>query len=99
MKVAVFGAKAYDIKHLSQENRKFYHDLVFLDVNLNAMTATLARGFNAVCAFVNDELDEECLKKLSENGVRTVALRCAGFNNVDLDAASVHNITVVRVPD
>jgi D-lactate dehydrogenase len=99
MKVAVFGAKTYDIKYLSQENSRFNHDLVFLDVNLNSMTANLAEGFNPVCAFVNDELDEECLKKFSNCGVRTVALRCAGFNNIDLDAASAHNIKVVRVPD
>lgn len=99
MKVAVFGAKTYDKKHLSQENRKFNHDLVFLEVNLNSLTATLAQGFDAVCAFVNDELNKECLEKLSCCGVRTVALRCAGFNNVDLDAAAALHITIVRVPE
>ncbi len=99
MKVAVFGAKSYDKKHLSQENRKFNHALVFLDVNLNALTASLAQGFDAVCAFVNDVLDKACLEKLSHSGVKTVALRCAGFNNVDLDAAAAFNITVVRVPE
>lgn len=99
MKVAIFGAKSYDKKHLSQENRKFNHDLVFLDVNLNALTASLAQGFDAVCAFVNDVLDKACLEKLSHSGVKTVALRCAGFNNVDLDAAAALNITVVRVPE
>lgn len=99
MKVAIFGAKTYDRKHLSQENRKFNHNLVFLDVNLTSLTATLAQGFDAVCAFVNDELDKECLEKLSHSGVKTVALRCAGFNNVDLDAAAALNITVVRVPE
>jgi len=99
MKVAVFGAKSYDKKHLSHENRRFNHALVFLDVNLNALTASLAQGFDAVCAFVNDVLDKACLEKLSHSGVKTVALRCAGFNNVDLDAAAALNITVVRVPE
>ncbi|MBN1602979.1 MAG: 2-hydroxyacid dehydrogenase [Chitinispirillaceae bacterium] len=99
MKVAVFGTKPYDKKYFSQENKGFNHELVFLDVPLNSMTATLARGFKAVCVFVNDEVDKECLKRLSDCGVRAVALRCAGFNNVDLGAASSLGIVIVRVPE
>lgn len=99
MKVAVFGAKSYDRKYFSEENEHFNHELVFLDAQLSAMTATLAMGFNAVCAFVNDEVDRECLKKLSACGVTTVALRCAGFNNVDVGAATSLNIAIVRVPE
>lgn len=99
MKVAVFGAKSYDKKFLSDGNQHFKHELVFLEPHLNSMTATLAAGFNAVCAFVNDELDKECLQQLSDCGVNTVALRCAGFNNVDLSAAASLGITIVRVPE
>ncbi len=99
MKVAIFSAKSYDKRYFELENTSFNHELVFFEANLNSMTATLAKGFIAVCAFVNDELDRECLKKLSDCGIKTVALRCAGFNNVDLDAASDLEIAVVRVPE
>lgn len=99
MKVAVFGAKSYDKKYFDQVNREFKHELSYFDAHLNSMTAALAEGFGAVCAFVNDELDEPCLKKLSDLKIATVALRCAGFNNVDLGAAASLNITVVRVPE
>lgn len=99
MKVAVFGAKSYDKRYFELVNQKFKHELNFFEANLNSTTATLAKGFLAVCAFVNDELDSECLIKLSECGIRTVALRCAGFNNVDLGAAASLDITVVRVPE
>ena len=99
MKVAVFSTKSYDKKYFEQENRKFNHELVFFDTNLNFVTAALAKGFDAVCAFVNDEVDKECLKKLSEYGIRAIALRCAGFNNVDLNVASALDIAVLRVPE
>lgn len=98
MKVAVFGAKSYDKQYFSTENERFGHELIFLDAHLNKRTATLAKGFNAVCAFVNDEIDRQCLKQLSDCGINTVALRCAGFNNVDLKVAAALNIAVVRVP-
>ncbi len=99
MKVAVFGAKSYDRMFFSRINSQFGHDLVYFDAHLNAMTANLEAGFDAVCAFVNDDLDQACLEKLAACGIRTVALRCAGFNNVDLDAATRLTITVVRVPE
>ncbi len=99
MKVAVFGSKSYDRKYLAQENKTFNHELVFLDPHLNSLTATLARGFDAVCVFVNDVLDKKCLQNLLDIGIKTIALRCAGFNNVDLHAAASLNITVVRVPE
>jgi D-lactate dehydrogenase len=99
MRVAIFSAKSYDKRYFEQENRDFQHELVFFEANLNAVTAPLADGFTAVCAFVNDELDKECLERLSGCGVQSVALRCAGFNNVDLDTAALLGITVVRVPE
>ncbi len=99
MRVAVFGARSYDKEFFSAENQNFGHELVFLEAHLNATNATLAAGFEGVCAFVNDALDGECLAKLSDSGVRVVALRCAGFNNVDLEAAESLGISVVRVPE
>ena len=99
MKVAVFGSKSYDRKYFSEENEGFNHELIFLDPHLNSLTARLAIGFDAVCAFVNDEVDGDCLKVLSDGGVKAIALRCAGFNNVDVDAAASLDITIVRVPE
>lgn len=99
MKVAMFGAKSYDKKYFDQANKQFDHKLIYFDAHLNAMTATLSNGFGAVCVFVNDEIDMDCLKMLSKSGIGTVALRCAGFNNVDLRAASSLGISVVRVPE
>ena len=99
MKVAIFGAKSYDRKYLDQANNEFNHDLTYFDVHLNVTIAPLAKGFEAVCVFVNDEIDENCLRKLSDLGITIIALRCAGFNNVDLSVAASLNITVVRVPE
>lgn len=61
-------------------------------------TVTLATGFEAVCVFVNDRLDRQIMEILSQQGIKLIALRCAGYNNVDLDAARELEITVVRVP-
>jgi D-lactate dehydrogenase len=98
MRVAVFGARSYDRRHLGAANERHGHDLVFLDASLDANTARLAEGSGAVCAFVNDRLDADVLGLLKDVGVRLVALRCAGFNNVDLNAAEALGLPVVRVP-
>jgi len=98
MKVIVFNTKSYDKKFLTDANKDFGHELTFLDVHLNADTCKLASGFEVVCAFVNDHLTKEILTLLAQNGVRLIALRCAGFNNVDLQTAADLKITVVRVP-
>lgn len=99
MKVAVFGAKPYDEKYFNLVNEKYNHQLTFLESHLNATTARLAKGYDAVCAFVNDEVGAECLEVLAERDIHTLALRCAGFNNVDLVKAAELNIQVVRVPE
>lgn len=70
----------------------------FHDFRLNADSAATAQGAQAVCVFVNDRVDAPCIEVLAEHGVRLIALRCAGFNNVDLAAAKAHGIAVVRVP-
>jgi D-lactate dehydrogenase len=98
MKTAMFSTRSYDINHfqplLNADNIEFK----YFDTQLNLQTAQLAQGFDAVCAFVNDDLSAPVLNKLAELGVKIVAMRCAGFNNVDIAAAKDLGITVVRVP-
>lgn len=98
MKVCVFSAKSYDRQFLEAALAESGHELVFLEARLTAETAELAKGFEAVCVFVNDQLDATVLGSLADHGVRLVALRCAGFNNVDLVTAGELGIKVVRVP-
>ena len=98
MRIAVFSTKAYDRRFLTASNAAFGHDLTFYEPRLTPETAILAAGFPAICAFVNDVLDRQVLVTLADNGTRLVALRAAGFNNVDLRAADELDITVVRVP-
>jgi D-lactate dehydrogenase len=98
MKVAVFSTKRYDQKSFELINTNYQHELTFFDFRLTQQTAIMAQGFDAVCAFVNDDLSEPVLKELANHGVRLIAMRCAGFDKVDLDAAKSLNIQVVRVP-
>lgn len=98
MRVAVFGTKAYDRRFLEAANERFGHELAFFEPHLDVTTVPLAAGFPAVCVFVNDRLDAAVLKMLHECGARFVALRCAGYNNVDLHVAERLGIAVVRVP-
>lgn len=100
MKVAVFSTKAYDRAFLSAANAAAgaRHDFVFLETRLGSDSAVLAAGAGAVCVFVNDRVDRPVLVKLAGQGVRLIALRSAGFNNVDLAAARELGIAVARVP-
>lgn len=100
MKVAVFSTKPYDREFLSSANQRCAngHDLRFLEPRLSLETAQLAHGAAAVCAFVNDVLDRPVLEMLAASETRLVALRCAGFNNVDLSAARDLGVAVARVP-
>jgi D-lactate dehydrogenase len=98
MRVAVFSQKPYDREFLLAANEGHGHELVFFELHLNPVTAALARDFPAVCAFVNDCLDATVLETLVAGGTRLIALRCAGFNNVDLAAADRLGVTVARVP-
>ena len=95
--VAVYSAKPYDRRTFDAANDGTL-ELAYHDVRLDPATARYAAGADVVCAFVNDDLGAEVLGVLAELGVRGVALRCAGFNNVDLDAAHRHGLPVVRVP-
>jgi len=96
MKVAVFSTKPYDRSFLAATSCR--HEFTFLEPRLAPETAKLAAGFPAVCVFVNDQLDTTVLKQLADQGTKLIALRCAGFSNVDLAAARDFGLTVVRVP-
>jgi len=98
MKIAVFSSKAYDKKFLEAANKENKHELVFFEPRLTENTAILAAGFPAVCAFINDQLDEKTLRVLASQGTKLIALRSAGFNNVNLKVAAELGMTVVRVP-
>ena len=100
MDVAVFSAKPYDRRFLDAANAAAggRHRLRFHEARLSGATAVLANGAGAVCLFVNDGADEAALGELARAGVRLVALRSAGFNNVDLPAARRFGVTVARVP-
>jgi D-lactate dehydrogenase len=98
VQITVFSTKPYDRAFLDAANAAYGHVLVYQDARLSAATALLSRGSEVVCAFVNDLLDRAVLSILAEWGVRLVALRCAGFNNVDLAAAQELGISVARVP-
>ena len=98
MKVAFFSAKPYDRVSFKAVNDRYGHELVFFEPRLTSDTAALAEGFQAVCVFINDTLDAATLRAIAQTGTQVIALRCAGFNNVDLPAASELGMSVVRVP-
>ncbi|GEO03864.1 lactate dehydrogenase [Adhaeribacter aerolatus] len=98
MKIIFFSAKPYDQQFFTEVNQQFNFELNFLEAHLNSKTAVLAKGYDVVCVFVNDTVTNEELKVLAEQGIKLLALRCAGFNNVDLKAAGALGIKVVRVP-
>lgn len=97
-KVIFFGVQPYDREVFTELNRSYSLDIVFHRSHLNQNNVPLAVGADAVCIFVNDTADAATVEALACYGVRLIALRCAGFNNVDLEAAARHGITVVRVP-
>lgn len=96
MKLAVFNAKRYDRQFLSEASG---WQLTFFDAHLNEQSASLAAGFDAVCCFVNDVVNDAVLTQLHNLGVRLVAMRCAGVNNVDVAAAQRLGMRVCRVPE
>ncbi len=98
MRVAVFSSKPYDVRYLAAAAAGTDHRLDFFEARLNWEQVPLASGHDAVCVFVHDEVDERVLRALADGGTRLVALRAAGFNNVDLEAARDAGIRVCRVP-
>ncbi len=99
MKILIFDTKKYDLASFRHEAKQYPRlQLEFLETDLNRKTAELTHGFDAVCAFVNSEIGADTLNALAHCGVKLLLMRCAGFNNVDLDAAKREGITVLRVP-
>lgn len=96
MKIAFFSTQPYDKEYFERYNDQ--HEIIFFEARLNEQTVKLAAGCEAICAFVNDRLDAGIITSLKEMGIKIIAQRCAGFNNVDVVAARNNNITVVRVP-
>ncbi|WP_310558439.1 2-hydroxyacid dehydrogenase [Flavobacterium sp.] len=98
MKVAVFGTQFYEREYFNKYNIDLKHELVFFEESLNADSADLAKGFTAVCVFVTDKIDKNCIEKLAKLDVKLIDLRSAGYNNVDIESAKANNIKVLRVP-
>lgn len=96
-KIAFFDTKPYDILFFQEMNKDFGFDIRFLESHLNKHTAKLAKGFDGVCAFVNDTIDKDVIDTLVSSGVKAVGLRCAGYNNVDFKAA-YEKLHIMNVP-
>ena len=97
MRIAFFDAKSYDIESFNEVNKDYNFDIRYYQERLSISTVPLAKGADVVCIFVNAECDAQVIDELVNNGVKLVALRCAGFNNVDLKAAE-GRIKVTHVP-
>ncbi len=97
-KVFFYDAKPYDIEFFEKANENFGYELKFFKEKLDVETALLSKGYNVVCLFVNDNADKDSILKLKENNIDLIALRCAGYNNVDLKTAYENKIHIVRVP-
>lgn len=99
MKILFYDAKKYDVDSF-EKARENYPDIrvEYLDTDINEKTAVLAKGYDGICAFVNADLSGKILRILSEQGVSLLLMRCAGFNNIDLEEARQLGITVLRVP-
>ncbi len=103
MKIAFFGTKDYDKTYFVELSKDkgpgtYNVDITYFDVRLTLETVSLAKGYEAVCIFVNDECGEDVVKKLYEYDINLILLRCAGFNNVDIKTCNELGITVLRVP-
>lgn len=97
LRIAFFDAKSYDIESFNAVNKDYNFDIRYYQERLSISTVPLAKGADVVCIFVNAECDAQVIDELINNGVKLIALRCAGFNNVDLKAAE-GRIRVTRVP-
>jgi D-lactate dehydrogenase len=96
--IAFYDTRTYDRDAFTEANKQFLYNIDFFDFHLDERTALTAKGYNVVCAFVNDTLNAKVIDILKEGGVKLIAMRCAGYNNVDIKAAEKAGIKVVRVP-
>lgn len=99
MKILFYDTKKYD-KESFEKALMDYEDITidFLDSDLSEKTAELANGYDAICAFVSSDVSRKVIDVLADNGIKLILMRCAGYNNVDVDAATKRKITVLRVP-
>ena len=95
--VSFYDAKPYDIEYFNRTNQQYGFDIRYIEAKLNTATAVFSKGSDAVCAFVSDDVSADVISMLAENGVKLIAMRCAGYNNVDIKFAE-GRIPVVRVP-
>ena len=99
MRILFYDTKKYDRDSFEQTQKEYPElQITFLDADLSEQTASLADGYEAVCAFVNSKVDSNTISALHKVGVKLILMRCAGFNNVDLKAAKECDMTVLRVP-
>lgn len=98
MKIAFFSAQPYDKIFFDRLNESHGFTIDYYETHLGPHIASAVKNTETVCVFVNDKLNEEVIATLSNNGVKIIALRCAGFNNVDIEAAKRYGIAVCRVP-
>ncbi len=96
MIISIFSTHSYDQEFFERHNTR--HTLRFWETALNEKTVELAKGSDAICAFVNDKITEGVVRELAQLGVKLIAMRCAGYNNVDLSAVKKQGLTLVRVP-
>lgn len=98
MKVFFFSAHSYDRESFNTVPKPDDFTLVYHSASLSSQNASIAKGYDAICIFVNDICNSEVIHILHEHGVRAILLRCAGFNNIDLNAAKELGLFVARVP-
>ncbi|MBN20977.1 MAG: hydroxyacid dehydrogenase [Bdellovibrionaceae bacterium] len=98
MKISFFDTHHFERPAFERENEKHHFEICFLEPRLTAATASLASGSEVVCSFVNDRVDSQCIQSLKDQGVKLLALRSAGFNHVDIEAANQVGLVVARVP-
>ena len=98
MKVAFYSTQSYDKIYFDKVNIDYGYELVYFEASLDVKTSVLAEGCDAVCIFVNDKADVATMEKLVKIGIHNIVLRCAGFNQVDLDAAKKLQMNILRVP-
>ncbi len=98
IKLTVFSTKNWVSTSFEKVNKRFNYDITYFESRFDYKTAPLAAGADAICVFVNDKADARALEILKEHNVKLIALRCAGFNNVDIDKAKELGIGIVRVP-
>jgi D-lactate dehydrogenase len=98
MRIALFDTHPFEKEYFDEANKAFRHDLSYFDLRLTEETAPLVSGFEVICSFVNDQLNEQVLQTIKAAKIDLIALRSVGFNHVDLEAASKLNLKIVRVP-